>query len=176
MTDLTYDGVSLRRISREDLPKLFAWRNDPRVYQTCRQCEPLHWANHEKWFDAQSQDETMSMFVVTAPQTEPIGVAGLTGIDPINRRAEFSLYIGPEFQGEGFGSKALVALFNYGFMVRGMNVIWGETFDGNPAASLFEALGMKKEGARRDFYYRSGSFINAHLYSITRKEWDKRAS
>jgi RimJ/RimL family protein N-acetyltransferase len=110
------------------------------------------------------------MYAVTA-QGGIVGVAGLTSIDRLARRAEFSLYIGPEHHGEGYGRKALIALFTKGFRDLGLNLIWGESFDGNPAIRLFESLGMIREGTRRDFYFKDGRFIDAHLFSIRSTEW-----
>lgn len=167
--------LSLRRIAQSDLTRLFEWRNDPRVFSTCRQNAPLHWANHVAWFERQSKDPGMSMFVVLGDDEKAVGVTGLTDIDLVNRRAEFSLYIDPALHGKGLGTRALATLLKYGFNVLGLNVIWGETFAGNSAAKSFEKLGMVLEGTRREFYYRKGAFIDAHLYSITRAEWDKRS-
>jgi hypothetical protein len=110
----------------------------------------------------------------TPIQTPLVGVCGLTSIDWVNRRAEFSLYIDPDRQKDGLGKAALQTLLHHGFMTLGLNCIWGETFDLNPAAKLFEGLGFIKEGSRRDFYYRDGRFIDAHLYSLLRRHWDNR--
>ncbi len=101
----------------------------------------------------------------------PIGVCGLTSIDPINRRAEFSLYIDPEFQGNDLGKMSLSVLLTHGFRNLGLHLIWGEVFDGNPALQMFESLGFKKEGVRRDFYFRDGKYINAYLISMRNDEW-----
>lgn len=100
-----------------------------------------------------------------------VGVCGLTSIDWINRRAEFSLYLGPEHQGQGLGEAALRALCAHGFNVLNLNCIWGEAFDGNPAIKMFERVGFKEEGRRRQFYYREGKYIDAVLFSLLRSEY-----
>ena len=121
------------------------------------------------------------MFLITsqgsvAPGSEkktwhPVGVCGLTDIDWINRRAEFSLYVAPEQHRKGLGHRALNLLFAEGFGTLNLNLIWGETFKGNPAAIMFLKAGMKKEGTRREFYYRNGIYTDAILYSIRRDEF-----
>lgn len=161
-------GVTLRRIEEEDLPALFQWRNDYRVWRWCRQFEPLHHSKHMAWFQWQASDKSVSMFAVLDREGDIVGVCGLTDIDQTNRRAEFSLYIDPDRGGQGYGKAALRTLFKHGFDRLGMNVIWGETFDENPAAHLFESVGMTIEGTRRDFYFREGKFVDAHLYSLRR--------
>lgn len=169
MMDLGF-GVLFDRIKESELPKLLEWRNNQKVFKYTRQFAPLHPAAHEEWFKRQSCDSSMSMFSIHSG-SGLVGICGLTSIDQINRRAEFSLYIGPEHHKKGFGKMALKSLLSYGFNSRGLNLIWGETFDGNPACTMFEAVGMTKHGTRPDFYFRDGKFIGAHLYGITEKEW-----
>lgn len=100
-----------------------------------------------------------------------IGVCGLTSIDMTNRRAEFSLYLIPSYQGKHLGSKALTILLEHAFNNLGLMQVWGEVFEGNPAIESFEKLGFKRDGVRRDFYFRDGKFINANLISIKDDEW-----
>lgn len=164
-------GVSLRRLRDEDVENTFKWRNDPRIYKWTRQNAPLHWGAHQAWFANQWADKSLSMFMVQDKELRGVGVVGLTDIDPVNRHAEFSCYIAPDEHGQGFGESSLKTLFDYGFKVLGLNMIWGETFDGNPAARLFEKIGMGITGKRPDFYFREGKFIDAHLYCIKGSEW-----
>lgn len=150
--------------------QLRTWRNRPEIMRWCRQSDVISDVEQTAWFSRQSADPTIKMYAVMG-QPGIVGVAGLTSIDRLARRAEFSLYIGPEHHGEGYGRKALVALFTKGFRDLGLNLIWGESFDGNPAIRLFESLGMIREGTRRDFYFKDGRFIDAHLFSIRSTEW-----
>lgn len=165
-------GVELARlenvIGAEE--RTFKWRNDPRIFRWTRQNDLLTLANHRAWFQSQQTDPSMRMYAVLQHGLQ-VGVCGLTSIDLLNRRAEFSLYIDPECHGHGLGRAALATLMCHGFSCLGLEVIWGETFDGNPAAKMFERLGMKKEGTRRAFYYRHGASISAHLYSLLSSEW-----
>lgn len=98
-------------------------------------------------------------------------MCGLTSIDHLHQRAEFSLYVGPQYRKRGYAKETLKTLFSYGFVALNLNCIWGETFDGNPAAKIFESVGMVREGTRRDFYFKKGKFIDCHLYSVKRSEW-----
>lgn len=169
-------SVGLGPIDRSHLPLLRSWRNDYRIWKTCRQNRLISDIDQEKWYIDQSTDESVRMFVIYVSDRsdldgKAIGVCGLTDIDLINRRAEFSCYIAPAYQGQGYASGALKTLFNYGFMMLGLNLIWGETFEGNGAELLFQRLGMIQDGTRREFYYREGRFIDAHLYSIRAEDW-----
>ena len=164
--------LGLRRIRKTDLTVLFDARNDPGVYKWCRQYAPLHWSGHEAWYNWQATSKDCEMFAVERLDSgynlsDPVGVCGLTSIDYINSRGEFSLYIKRENQGCGFGREALILLFDFGFNTLGLNRIWGESFEKNPASSTFLSLGMEHEGVRKEFYFRNGNYIDANLYSIS---------
>lgn len=170
MIDYGY-GVGLRKISEEDLSFLFKCRNDFRVRRWCRQVEDLSWPSHEKWFTWQATDPYTFMYSIIVDD-ELVGVCGLTTVDFINRRGEFSLYINPELHWKGLGKKTIYTLFRHGFSALNLNRIYGETFVGNPAATLFEKLGMEREGVRREYYYKDGNYIDCILFSINRERFD----
>lgn len=163
-------GVKIGPISDVPAEKLRVWRNNPEIYKWCRQVSPLEKFEHIAWIKSlENGRDDVKMFSIWVNKC-PIGACGLTSIDHINRRAEFSLYIARGAQGNSFGKKALKTLLGHGFGSLNLNLIWGETFDGNPAAKMFEKLGFKKEGTRREFYFKNGKYIDAHLYSIKREE------
>lgn len=161
------------------MEQLRIWRNDYRIWQWCRQNDFITDVEQQRWFEAQNKDSSIKMYKILVqlnkkdaePQLIPIGACGLTSIDLTHRRAEFSLYVAPAYQGNAFGNQALGVLLTHGFKNLGLNSIWGEVFDGNPALDKFLELGFKKEGLRRDFYFRDGKFIDAHLISIKATEW-----
>lgn len=163
-------GAELGPLDSKHLEQIRLWRNCPVIYKWCRQWEPIADVTHASWFKRQSEDPSTKMYgVFTGPDL--IGVSGLTSIDHINDRAEFSLYISPENHKAGYGKAALKTLVRHGFDNMGLNSIWGECFDGNPASKMFESVGFKKDGIRREFYFREGRFVDAHLYSLLRSQW-----
>jgi ribosomal-protein-alanine N-acetyltransferase len=169
--------LELAPLDSTDVGLIRSWRNDYRIWRWCRQSDLISDAEQARWFNRQAEDPAIKMYklvVKTDGKALPVGVAGFTSIDFQHSRAEFSLYVAPEAQGQGLGRRFLEILFTHGFQNLGLSLIWGETFDGNPAAKTFEALGMVKEGTRRQFYWKDGRRIDAHLYSITREEWHGR--
>lgn len=169
--------LELKPLDSTDIGLIRAWRNDFRIWKFCRQSDLISDAEQVKWFNSLTDDKTVKMYklVVTTPDTSgTVGVAGFTSIDYRNSRAEFSLYLAPEMHGKGLGRDFLKILLAHGFNNLGLNLIWGESFDGNPATKIFESLGMTKEGTRRQFYFKDGKRTDAHLYSITRDEWHAR--
>ena len=164
--------VWLGPLCRENLGLYRAERNDWEIWKWCRQNDVISQEAHERWFARQDADPKIRMYeIMDKLAGPPVGVCGLTDIDHVNQRAEFSLYVFAAAQGNGIGRAALETLISHGFSNLNLCTIWGETFDKNPALKMFLNLGFTKEGTRRNFYYKDGKFIDAHLVSITRKEW-----
>lgn len=175
-----FHGVTLRRLdpdNTDEIATTYDWRNDIKIKQWCRQREPLHPTGHKAWFHSQAVDPKVSMYAIDAYDLEDmVGVCGLTDIDHINSRAEFSCYIGPEYWRRGYAKSALKTLFTHGFKELNLHCIWGECFEANPAINLFLGLGMLLEGTRRSYYYKNNRYIDAHLVSLTREDFEREKS
>ena len=155
-----------------DLEKAHGHRNHAKVYRHCRQHSVISQQEQTDWFERQHKDPTIKMFGIADDMTQ-VGVCGFTSIDMLNRNAEFSLYVGPEYQGCGYGVKALKTLLRHGFEDWGFERIWGEVFATNTRAkSIFDAVGFTTEGTLRKTYWKQGEWIDSHIISILRGEID----
>ena len=149
--------------------KQFYWRNSPEVNAWTRQNGLLSLGDMERWMDRIETDKTIKMFGLMNG-TEAVGTCGLTSIDLTHGTAEFSLLIGPEFHRKGYGRAGLIELLKYGFKNYPLNLIFGETFEGNPARHLFRKLGFVEEGFLRQRYFKNGKHINSIMLSMLREE------
>ncbi len=138
-----------------------------------RQNDLISDVDQQRWFDSQSRDPTVRMYIITTGMGDPVGVCGLTSLDLVNQRAEFSLYIAFDHQRQGYGTSAMELLLEHGFNSYPLNQIYGELYEGNCGLAICKKLGMSVDGTRREFYFRDGQFIDSHLVSITRREWLK---
>lgn len=160
--------LQLRRIKQDDLYVMFEARNDLAIYKWCGQNAPLHWNNHITWYSWQAADPTVDYFVMENASGF-VGVCGLKGIDLINSRAEFNIYVHPKRQKTGLGEDGLMLLLEHGFSALGLNRIWGEVLENNEKAlNLFRRMGFCEEGIRREYYFKDGKFIDSHLISLDR--------
>lgn len=165
-------NVELRALDSSCIETIRGWRNDPRIMRWCRQSTPLSDLDQQKWFKRQAEDPTIMMRGIFAGAgCQLSGVCGLTSLDWLNCRAEFSCYTNPDKQKLGIGRLALTALFDHAFYDLGLIQVYGETFEGNPALKLFGELGLREDGIRRDFYWKNGNWLNAHLISILAEDW-----
>lgn len=146
------------------------WRNDKELWQYFRQYSLISSDEQANWAYGLSNDKSVKFYGIKADGHE-VGTCGFTSIDKHNQKAEFSLFIAPEYQGGGIGWKALSTLLEHGFRDHNFKRIWGEVYDGNNALTMFKRIGMQYEGTLRSSYYRDGKFIDSHIVSAIREEW-----
>ena len=166
--------LKLIPLDSTDVERIRSWRNDYRIWRWCRQSDLISDVEQRDWYTRQSLDPTIRMYGIGwsfEGKHELVGVCGLTSLDWLNRRAEFSLYTAPEHHGKGFGRAALRLLLLHAFGNLNLEQIWGEAIDGNPAIKTFEAMGFKRDGLRRRFYWKDGAPHDAVLFSILRREF-----
>ena len=138
-------GVRLESLKAENIRTYLDNRNDPKIFKWCRQFDCLQPGQHVDWYDRVVTDPSVNaMYEITAPLAKTgigmhslVGMAGLTDIDRVNSRAEFSLYIMPYYHRRGLAKAALKTLFTHAFKGHNLNSVWGETFEHNPAFKLF---------------------------------------
>ena len=163
-------GVRLEALDSSDMETIRVWRNNFDIWKWCRQNDLISDTSQKRWFERQDNDSTIHMYMVTAPVGK-VGVCGLTSHDRGNRIAEFSLYIAPEEQKQGFGEMALKTLVTHGFKNLNLHCVWGESFQGNPAIKMFKEVGFKSDGRRRDVYFKDGKYVDAEMFSLLEHEW-----
>ncbi|MBP6151877.1 MAG: GNAT family N-acetyltransferase [Candidatus Methylopumilus sp.] len=148
---------------------MLEWRNSPDIFRYTRQFTLLDQRQHEKYLNSLADNTNIKLFSIKAG-ADFVGICGFTSINYHDQNAEFSLYIAPAYQKLGYGEDALRTLVKHGFDAFNFQRIWGETFEFNHAAKMFERIGFKKEGVLRSSYYREGRHIDSYIYGILKGE------
>lgn len=169
------------------------WRNDPRIWSTCRQNHIITDYQQMRWAENIDSDPTIQMLGIYAKEsarglgvtdlstgkvdleTHFVGVCGLTSINSNHGTAEFSLYIGPEYQGKGYGKAALIHLLDYGFNRLRLETVWGEVMQHNQAANMFQDVGFTvMKDMCRSRYFKGGKRIGSFQCDILRDEFNSK--
>ena len=106
-------------------------------------------------------------------KTEDRGIAGycLIGLDRHSERFELRRIAITE-KGKGYGREAIKALMDYAFTELGMNKFWLDVYPDNKVGiSLYESLGLKKEGVLRQNYKSERGYLDQVVYSMLRSEY-----
>lgn len=78
-------------------------------------------------------------------------------------------------KGEGYGREAINALIQYAFESMTINRFWLDVYpDNHVAISLYESLGMVKEGVLRQNYKSERGYLDQIVYSLLREEYITR--
>ena len=159
-----------------DIPELaMEWRNHPDIWSWCRQNNILTQADQDRWLERIKNDSSIQMYGIRVlPDRELVGVCGLTSINYHHRTAEFSLYIAPEHQGNGYGTLALKGLLDYGFNRLNLQCIWGEVMEENPALEIFLKIGFALGTKCRSRYFKERKYINSYQIDMLASEYNER--
>ena len=169
--------IILGPIQRDYLPHYVEWLNDweVRKFLAASLPQPLTLQDEEDWFNRHRGDKDSLVFAILANgEGRLIGNCGLDQIDWTNRHAVFGIFIGDKnYWGKGYGTDATRTVLRYAFEEAGFHRIELVVFDFNPRAiRVYEKVGFRLEGTRRQALYREGAWHDEHIMAILREEWD----
>ena len=111
------------------------------------------------------------MWVIQSSSSGPVGLASLSSIDTMNRRAELSI----GFPGEvpvTLGVKTTLMMLHYALIMMPFNKIYAYVYEDNPKA-LHNAIrfGFVHEGKLNDHFNIPGhGFVTVDLIGLTRSQ------
>jgi len=105
---------------------------------------------------------------------ETVGGLNLNGIDERNGTFSIGIQIYREHRGKGYGTAAMGILLGYAFFERRLHKLNNSVLEGNTASlRMFEKLGAKEEGLRRETVYMKGRYMSEILVGITRADFER---
>jgi UDP-4-amino-4,6-dideoxy-N-acetyl-beta-L-altrosamine N-acetyltransferase len=87
-------GVTLRRLTREDLELVRGWRNDPAVSQFMLFRDRITPDMQERWFE--SIDNDANFYFVIEHRGRKVGLSNIKDVDWHARRGEGGIFVVPE--------------------------------------------------------------------------------
>ncbi len=164
--------VVLRPLTKEDVPQMYVWVNDPELLQYLGMYLPTSLSKEEKWLeglDSRNGDITFGIEVAG----KLIGTMGIHRIDWKNRTATTGAMIGEKsYQGKGYGTEAKMLLLNYAFNTLNLRKIYSEVIAYN-ARSLAYSLhcGYKVEGRKIKDHFKNGKYHDLIVLGLFKKDW-----
>ena len=106
-------------------------------------------------------------------EEQVLGLVSLTNIDRMNQTAVFHIMIGDStHRDKGIGSYATNEILRHAFYDMNLNRVELTVLESNNRAiALYEKLGFKKEGIKREAVYKNGEFVNMILMAILKSEY-----
>lgn len=141
---------SVRRATWQDAALYFAWANDPAVRHNAVHTEPIDWHVHTAWFSRRLQDGDSYLYLLQAPNNEPIGQVRVE-FDASTQPGIIDYSLAPAHRGRGLGQlllrRALQQLRHDRPAVAG-GTVKGQVKTSNRASQrVFEELRFVQQGA-----------------------------
>jgi diamine N-acetyltransferase len=172
------ETTRLRPVERDDLPRFVAWFGDPEVRRHLSIWLPFSLAQEERWFESSLERTERQESVLLAIETAEgvhIGNIGLDQIDWKNRHAELGIAIGEKaYWNQGYGGDAIRTLLKLAFGEMNLHRVQLRVdADNARAIHCYEKAGFKKDGTLREIVFREGRYVDQHLMSILRREFER---
>jgi ribosomal protein S18 acetylase RimI-like enzyme len=113
-----------------------------------------------------------------ANKPTPIGIISLMALEPglaHHRKTDLGVSLAPLYQGQGYGSEAILWALEWAFRHANMHRVGIGAFAYNEGAwTLYERLGFVHEGRKREAIWYDGEYHDMVLLAIMKREWQTR--
>jgi len=167
--------ITLREISRDDLPVINRWRRDPVIADGVG--APRRFIGIDvdlKWYDdyLAHRGQEVRCAVCLAESGQLVGMTSLTRIDSVHRNAEFHIVVGePEVKNRGVGTAAARTMVRHGFFDLNLHRIYCSILRDNVGSiRVCEKAGFRPEGTARQGAYKNGSYHDLMLMGVLKSD------
>jgi RimJ/RimL family protein N-acetyltransferase len=170
------ERVTLRALSRDDLPRLWAFNNDLAVELAGGGDPPMPQSLErlQAEFDqnAAKGGRDGTTFAIEVGGTF-IGTCGLFGASEIDGTTELGIGIGDkDYWGRGYGREAVALLVEYAFRMLNRRKVWLRVWGNNERGiRAYRACGFVEEGRLRAHAWSDGQFHDLVLMGLLRDAW-----
>ncbi|OGZ42067.1 MAG: hypothetical protein A3C80_03650 [Candidatus Ryanbacteria bacterium RIFCSPHIGHO2_02_FULL_45_43] len=166
-------SINLRPFSRDDIPTLTRWINDPEVRVFLTATLPQTEQQEEEWFNKLGSDDKNIVLAIETKEGKLIGSMGIHSINWRDRTATTGALIGEkEYWGRGYGTDAKMVLLDYAFNTLNLHKICSAVIAYNRRSLQYSLhCGYKVEGRRRKHIFKKGKYWDLIELGLFRKEW-----
>lgn len=177
MVEIKLSKCTLRPWKESDLDSLVENANNFNVAKFLRNIFPHPYTreNGEEWIGAISKKATPNILAITV-NGKAVGGIGYHPMDDVySKNAEIGYWLGESYWNKGILSEAVPALVKHVFKTTDIIRIYAGTFSPNLASMrVLEKSGFTKEGVLRKSIFKNGEFMDEHLYSILKEDWEAK--
>lgn len=157
--------IRLRKIEPTDIPYLYQWENDARMWADSDTHNPLSQTDLREYVASSTGDiyRDGQLRLMIDEDGSTMGCIDLFDFDPRNRKAAIGMYIAPHARGRGIGTKAVKLIEEYAFGFLKLRMLYAIIATKNTACSTI----YKKEG------YEPSSILKAWTIEDNAILWQK---
>ena len=129
-----------------------------------------------EWLKIAMQRGTHFLRVFTSDDGVPIGVTGLTSINPAFKTANVWVVLGERsYAGQNYATRGISALMTLGFRELGLHAIHTWIVDGNPSVNVARKVHFKPIGRQRQCHYIDGRAYDRLWFDLLASEHEEIA-
>ena len=167
--------ITLREISREDMPTINRWRRDPVVSDGVGAPHRFIAVDVDlQWYDdyLSRRGSEVRCAVCLADTGQLVGMVSLTRIDYVHRNAEYNAMVGERAsQNRGIGTEATRAMVRHGFFDLNLHRIYVSILRENISSiRMCEKAGFREEGTIRQGAYKNGKYHDLVLMGVLKSD------
>ena len=169
MLDLKGKQVYLRALEPKDLEFLYQLENDTSIWEISGTLKPYSKKVLRLYLENAHRDiyEVKQLRLCICDMKDKcIGLIDLFDFDPKNKRAGIGIVIvKPGDRNKGRGAEAVSLLCNYAFTILDLHQLYANILEENKGSiHLFEKLGFKKIGLKKEWIRTSTGFKNEIMF------------
>ena len=171
------ERIYLRILEETDIPLTTQWINNSEISDIMGYLPVKSLTSQIEWYKKITNDNTRFIFAICELATnEHIGNVGLGNIDYINRHSMFNIFlVNKENRAKGIGTEVTNLILDFAFNKLNLNKVYLQTSERfREANNMYLNFGFVKEGVMRQHYYSNGKYEDKIIYSILKKEYEKK--
>ncbi len=166
--------LMLRALEPTDLEVLYRWENDVKLWHTCSTITPFSrkqlWDYIEGYDGDIFKSRQLRLMIEEISTKGVVGTIDLYDFDPVNNRASVGILLTVDFQGRGYGKRAMRLFEKYCETFLPINQLICVVAEDNEASlRLFRTLGYREVGVLKWWLKRGNVYNNALLFQ--KKIW-----
>lgn len=165
--------ITLRPIRADDAEAMWAMLDDPEGNRLTGTTETFTREQIDAWCASRATAEGRYDFAVTANGDDSFrGEIVLNEVDEVVRSANLRLSMGPTYRGRGYGTEGIQLVLGFAFDGIGLHRVELDVLSINARAkSLYENIGFRVEGRKRDAYRDGDGYCDAIIMAILEDEY-----
>ena len=166
--------TNLRPFSKEDVPLVTQWINDPEIREFVSIVFPqTEKQEEEEWYNKIGKDNKNITLGIETKDDKLIGIMGIHGIDWVSRVGTTGAIIGDkDYWSKGYGTDAKMHLLDYAFNTLGLYKICSTVIAFNKRSLQYSLhCGYKIEGRRRKHFFKRGRRWDLIDLGLFKSEW-----
>lgn len=176
---LENENIRLRAVEPEDLDRLYAWENNPQLWDVGNTRNPYSHYVLKQYIINSDKDiyETrqLRLMTVSVKTGDTIGTVDLFDFDVHNSRIALGLFVDTTYQGKGYAKQSLHLVEEYVFGYLKINQLYCHISENNtPSIRLFEQENYYRNGLLKDWIKTANGFENIVLFQQFKEVYVKQ--